>query len=271
MKYFHCDLAVRDLAKMADAVNWRTAVDERTGRIYWYHKITRESTWVEPACLREVVPQRSKPAPPRDKHYANLVEVLDGIGNPEDIAEFLRSKLDEERLDGAKLILSTCNPNTIRAWAGLPSMVTVLCNLVKGSCSHSLRLTLLQILWIFASYADVAQVFVGNTAWIGLVQHWASWSNESMVIYCYTVGLLSRGPASKDVSSHIDSPLSLYVRSVLDSDDMSFSLDTLTQPVGSEGSGFLEPVLLRTLCTVGRNGHTVGGLVLVWIALEAMK
>jgi hypothetical protein len=33
--------------------NWRSAVDEKTGITYWYHRITRKSTWIKPACLEE--------------------------------------------------------------------------------------------------------------------------------------------------------------------------------------------------------------------------
>jgi hypothetical protein len=48
-----------DSAVSADPREWRSALDPQSGRRYWYHRKTRVSTWVEPACL---VQQHQQPA-----------------------------------------------------------------------------------------------------------------------------------------------------------------------------------------------------------------
>lgn len=36
-----------------DKDNWRSVVDAASGRTYWYHRRTRETTWLKPSCLEE--------------------------------------------------------------------------------------------------------------------------------------------------------------------------------------------------------------------------
>jgi hypothetical protein len=46
--------AASGAAASSDAAHWRATVDERSGRTYWYHKYSRESTWTEPECLKQL-------------------------------------------------------------------------------------------------------------------------------------------------------------------------------------------------------------------------
>ena len=36
------------MSQLDDPKQWRSAVDPKTGRTYWYHRVSRVSTWVKP-------------------------------------------------------------------------------------------------------------------------------------------------------------------------------------------------------------------------------
>jgi WW domain len=47
--------------------NWRSVVDPSSGRTYWYHRRTRETTWNKPACLQQ--PKQPQPELQPDAGY----------------------------------------------------------------------------------------------------------------------------------------------------------------------------------------------------------
>ena len=41
-------------SELDDPSAWRSATDVKSGRTYWYHRATRQTTWNMPACLAEI-------------------------------------------------------------------------------------------------------------------------------------------------------------------------------------------------------------------------
>ena len=81
-----------------DPTLWRSAVDEKSGQVYYYHKITRQSTWQKPACLC---------TPPvdttTDGGYDELCSMLSGLGTPEILIELLCDEVWELRIEALQV------------------------------------------------------------------------------------------------------------------------------------------------------------------------
>lgn len=43
--------SLKQLDTINEVENWKSTVDPNTGRTYWYHRKTRESSWIKPSCL----------------------------------------------------------------------------------------------------------------------------------------------------------------------------------------------------------------------------
>ena len=43
--------SLQKLDTINEVENWKSTIDPNTGRTYWYHRKTRESSWVKPSCL----------------------------------------------------------------------------------------------------------------------------------------------------------------------------------------------------------------------------
>lgn len=61
-----------------EALNWREAIDPNTGAVYYYHRKTRETTWIRPACLDSPLP----PVSPSEPNTISQQPVLKFRGGP---------------------------------------------------------------------------------------------------------------------------------------------------------------------------------------------
>lgn len=91
-----------------EALNWRSAVDQKSGRTYWYHRITRESTWSRPACLEELPTNEGIST----HGYKDLLNMLDGLGTPDILVQLLNDSTNELQIEALQLFLSCCIPTT---------------------------------------------------------------------------------------------------------------------------------------------------------------
>ena len=91
-------------------------MDEKTGQVYYYHKITRQSTWQKPACL-------SLPESNGDEGYEELCSMLSGLGTPEILIELLCDNAMELRTEALQVLLLMLRYISVLMLAGASDML----------------------------------------------------------------------------------------------------------------------------------------------------
>lgn len=185
-------------SKENDALNWRTAVDQKSGRTYWYHRITRESTWTRPQCLEE----QTKIEGNVGSGYDELLLMLDGLGTPDVLVQLLNETSPELQSEALMLFLSCCIPSTVSYLAKEPDAIESLVAIVMKEQVAEMRITALKCLCSMASSSSSAKYFAFYQGWTSLAFQIFKWDDfESGIIYIMFICILMGETTSKIISS----------------------------------------------------------------------
>jgi hypothetical protein len=182
--------------------DWRTAVDERTGRTYWYHRITRESTWTKPKCFETIDISQSPSSSSllfdhhhditTEKGYVTLLQMLEGLGGPDVLVELLHDQSPDLQNEAIQLFLSCCLPSTVFYLAKEPGAIDGLINIIMSTATTTpTRRLALRSLCSLALNSDARDYFVSSQGWISLAVHFMKWPDlESTLLFIILISLL---------------------------------------------------------------------------------
>jgi len=175
--------------------DWRSAVDERTGRTYWYHRLTRESTWTRPECFDTIAESVEN-----DSGYDYLLHMLDGLGTPDVLVELLHDPSVELQSEAVQLFLSCCIPSTVMHLAKETGAIQgLLAIAMQSTTSKVTRRQALRSLCSMALNEQCTPHFASNQGWIVMASQYRKWGDlESGVLYIFLLCLLLKGE-SKDI------------------------------------------------------------------------
>ena len=209
-----------------DPTLWRSAIDKKSGKTYYYHRNSRSSTWKKPKCLIEM----------QEIQYSNTTELFDfteavdtisNISGDSTTLDILIQNLDSSCIDTREnaigLLLCCFIPSTMNYLAQNEALVNSLINMVlkidsdtldsKSSINRKCRRSALRCLWCFSTKSELAFVFQRNQAWTILHKFFAAWNDmESVIIYSYMISLL----LCSSVSSIITSSMTDFIYDWLD-------------------------------------------------------
>jgi hypothetical protein len=190
---------------------WRSAIDERTGRTYWYHRITRESTWTKPPCLQSAESLQSLPkqqnenSNDHEKGFQILLQMLEGLGGPDILVELLHEQSPDLQQEAIQLFLSCCIPSTVFYLAKEFGAIDGLINIIMLSSTETpTRRNALRSLCCLALNQSAHEFFVTNQGWISLAVHFMKWPDiESTLLFIILICLLLSGKARSLISKDI--------------------------------------------------------------------
>lgn len=241
-------------------------MDERSGRTYWYHKFTRESTWTEPECLKAIRARSDPSAGP-------LGVILDGVATPQDIIRRLYTNSDMVQMEAIHLISGTLNAETVFEWCSHAEVLSALCFVCShSSVSSALRLAALKLIWAFTSFPEASSLFVNSSDWKHLVEYLPCWDVESGILLCATIALLSIGPVKTLIQSSVYSFALNWVASSCDI-DKSVDGDSLFAPVSNDDDAahLLSVGTLCLLSDAAQQGSSICAYTLLFISTLAIR
>jgi hypothetical protein len=272
-----------DSRRMED---WRAAVDERTGRTYWYHRITRESTWTRPQCF-ETINVLDHPSLPsndyeREKGYETLLHLLEGLGGPEVLVELLHDQSPELQHEAIQLFLSCCLPSTVFYLAKEPGAIDGLIQLIMlTSTTTSTRRNALRALCCLALNTEALDYFVSNQGWIALAVHFMKWPDmESTLLFIILICLLL---SSQETRSLITQDILLLLKQFLAHNcpyasdkygnlPSSIQLSVFDSHPSSQGVSLLDgTVLIHFAGLLNISGEGLPGTVLLTLAGHCLR
>lgn len=190
--------------------DWRTAIDERTGRTYWYHRITRESTWTKPKCFEQYEQLSGGTgtggkAQDEEEGYSILLQMLEGLGGPDILVELLHEESSELQEEAVQLFLSCCIPSTVYYLAKEPGGIEGLINIImQTSTSITTRRNALRSLCCLALHPSSSEYFISSQGWISLAVHFMKWPDiESTLLYIILICLLLSGKSRSLITKDI--------------------------------------------------------------------
>lgn len=176
---------------MSSIEDWRTAVDERTGRTYWYHRKTRESTWTRPKCFDTF---EEESLDNNEVGYETLLRMLEGLGTPDVLVELLHDESPELQGEAVQLFLSCCVPSTVYYLAREQGAISGLLNIIMLSATDiNTRRYALRCLCSMALNEKAADYFASDQGWVSVAGLFTKWPDlESGIIYILLLSLLIR-------------------------------------------------------------------------------
>ena len=177
---------------MSNIEDWRTAVDERTGRTYWYHRKTRESTWTRPKCFDTL--DREGEMICDEQGYATLLLMLEGLGTPDVLVELLHDDSPELQSEAVQLFLSCCVPSTVYFLAREEGSISGLLNIIiLSSTDTTTRCYALRCLCSMALNENALDFFSSHQGWVAAVTALPTWPDiESGILYTLLICILLR-------------------------------------------------------------------------------
>lgn len=187
---------------------WRSAVDEKTGRTYWYHRITRESTWTKPKCFEQSHNSGTgggRPISNNSQGYEILLQMLEGLGNPDVLVELLHENSPDLQEEAVQLFLSCCIPSTVYFLAKEPGAIDGLVKIIMlTSTSIPTRRNALRSLCSLALQPSTMEFFLTSQGWISLAVHFMKWPDiESTILFIILICLLLSGKARSLITKDI--------------------------------------------------------------------
>jgi hypothetical protein len=176
---------------MSNIEDWRTAVDERTGRTYWYHRKTRESTWTRPKCF-DILEDTN--VDENESGYETLLRMLEGLGAPDVLVELLHDESPELQGEAVQLFLSCCVPSTVYYLAREQGSISGLLNIIMlSSTDITTRRYALRCLCSMALNEKGADFFAADQGWVAVTGLFTKWPDlESGILYIMLLCLLIR-------------------------------------------------------------------------------
>lgn len=244
-----------------DASNWQCVIDSSSGNPYWYHKITRISTWENPFADNGFeIPNDEQ----HQQEFKALVEVLDGVADPEEIIDIMMVDSSQCK-QASEILLSTLNPQTSKSWAHFAKNETdFIKNLLEGPV-HSISNNL-KILFAFAVYKQFS-IFSPSNNWSeNFVPSFILWDIDCKFIFSYTIALLMGHNSQLKISTTVVAELEKWLQSEVENSKRLTCLTSKDVHVS-----MIDSCLLHKLSTLASNGRPLCGHVLIWIASFAFR
>ncbi len=257
-----------------DPTLWRSAIDKKSGKTYYYHRNSRSSTWKKPKCLIEMEEiQKSNTIELFD--FTEAIDTINNVLENSTSLDILIQNLDSSCIDTREnaigLLLCCFIPSTMNYLAQNEALVNSLINMVLKSISDvfdsnsarngKCRRSALRCLWCFSTKLELAFVFQRNQAWTILYKFFDTWNDaESVIIYSYMISLL----LCTSVSNIITSSMTDFIYNWLDDNyfnkikvlskaNLILDLDYLIVHPTPNGLSMFDETVLNILL----NGYTI--------------
>jgi hypothetical protein len=277
--------------------DWRSAVDPSSGRTYWYHRKTRESTWVRPDFPE--VAEAVKPAPVRKDPQETRPVAADPRGQP--IRALFRMNLDTIARDlnstgQAQLnnLLSELQQQQTLVSTEASYNISALVRIVIQSCGERCnsnaiiaRRTALKCLWWLSNVNErmyAGAHFYSEQSWTSLFQYASHWKTasgnspqgdaESLLLLGALASNLMVGPTALLISIDVANSLAHSIESLRSGDaataaGVSSALDALLAT--QAGTAVLCDRTVQTLALLAQKGHRLPAAWLVTVFTHALR
>lgn len=280
-----------------EASNWREAVDPSSGATYYYHRKTRETTWIRPACLDTlapaplgaiaVAPASEGPTATfkiRSSDHASIETgwetdvAYDGSldagnygdgaadGDDEDEGEYMSYLLAQCFSESADVLL-TEDPDLIDKLVGAAALAR--------KEPYTPRRVSLRCLLLLSVGRDAPRLgFHPSQSWVtlaGLVHRWGEDGDfESGIVYCCILSLLLGGPARGVIGQDTVSVLLHWIKSLVGKNAYLMDLDPEIESTSNQGISIIDSRILQALSKCA-GGQSLPGLVLILLAKQAFS
>jgi hypothetical protein len=278
--------------------DWRSAVDPSSGRTYWYHRKTRESTWVRPDFAE--VAEVAKPAPARTNSQETRPATADPRSQPsrslfgkklEAIARDLNSTSQAQlnnllsELQQSHTLVSTDASYNISA---LVRVVIQSCGERCNSNAINARRTALKCLWWLSNVNErryAGTHFYSEQSWTSLFQYASNWKTasgnspqgdaESLLLLGALASNLMVGPSALLISTDLANSFAHSIESLPSGDaataaGVSSALDSLLSAQAG-CSAVLCDRTVQTLALLAQKGHRLPAAWLVTVFTHALR
>jgi hypothetical protein len=277
--------------------DWRSAVDPSSGRTYWYHRKTRESTWVRPDFAE--VAEVAKPAPARTNSQETRPVVADPRGQPsrslfgKNLDAITRDLNSTSHAQLNNLLSELQQPQTLVS-AEASYNISALVRIVIQSCGErcnsnaiNARRTALMCLWWLSNVNErryAGTYFYSEQSWTSLFQyasHWKTTSGnspqgdaESLLLLGALASNLMVGPSALLISTEVANSLANSIESLRSGDaaaaaGVSSALDALLS--AQAGTAVLCDRTVQTLALLAQKGHRLPAAWLVTVFTHALR
>jgi len=194
---------------------WRSAIDKKSGKTYYYHRNSRNSTWKKPRCLIEMeelqYPNTNSPNFDFTEAVNTINKILGGSMSLDILIKNLDSSDIDTRENAIELLLCCFVPSTMNYLAHNEALINNLINIVikidsdrldsNSTINRNCRRSALKCLWCFSTKVELSFIFQRNQAWTILHKFLPAWSDiESVIIYSYMISLLLCTPVSSIIT-----------------------------------------------------------------------
>lgn len=264
---------------MDDPSQWREAIDPSTGSAYYYHRKTRETTWIRPACLDPPV-QQPEPEPDSTptsvKFRSGPAQEIEEEDVEEDVVVAVESMSGGR--DYVAYILSLCRSTSadelLEEDVGLLEKLVSIAAMSRHDESD-MRCGALRSLWLLSLGARAPRTaFHTNQSWATLAEFVRRWGEhcdyEASILYCCMLSLLLGGAAGAVIGKETISMLTPWVKTMLDKNVFLVDMDREVDEQEETGMSLLDGRVLQALsrCT---SGQSLSGLVLLVLAKQAFN
>lgn len=247
--------------------NWRSTVDPRSGRTYWYHRKTRETTWFEPECLRQQAPAAVEPTVVKRVN----VDVTSSNGNVIDNSmRLLRSQSGIERENGLKSLISNLNVRSIQQIRLFPNSGNLLILATSRASNNDSKLCGLKLLYSLAACPDSEGLFESNLEWSELTNIISS-DQYSGIFVCGIIALVSMNPGQVFVSVSVQAQVQQWLESRLQDTHLTLTHKQLQWVTPLNQSTIVDISMLQKLSAASRKGSVISGLLFVLLATVILK
>jgi hypothetical protein len=275
--------------------DWRSAVDPSSGRTYWYHRKTRESTWVRPDFAE--VAEVAKPALARTNSQETRPAVADPRGQPsrslfgKNLDVISRDLNSTSHAQLNSLLSELQQPHTLVS-AEASFNISALVRIVIQSCGErcnsnaiNARRTALKCLWWLSNVNErryAGTHFYSEQSWTSLFQyasHWKSASGnspqgdaESLMLLGALASNLMVGPTALLISTEVGNSLAYSIESLRSGDAATAAGSALDALLSTQaGTAVLCDRTVQTLALLAQKGHRLPAAWLVTVFTHALR
>ena len=267
-----------DRPQKLEIQEWKSAVDSRTGKTYWYHKISRETTWTNPYIIHSDTPER-----PSIRRKIDISD--DGLNNSdmfevlmEDLSvliNFLSDPSIEIRWEALQLLFAFCVPSSIEKVIKEKQILNILADIVITASSASFRRTALRCLCSIASNVKAVELFQSSKDWIKVINVMTTWRDvESGILFIFMVCLILSHFTDQNLNHMRNEICHQQLTQWMNSDfvlDSSLEIDTLVVHPSSSGMSLLDPQVFRPLLCLCLRGDELPALLLLFVLDRCMR
>lgn len=253
--------------------DWKSAVDPASGRTYWYHRVSRVSTWERPNFIEDAHADDHL----NDPANAGSYEGPEEDSTPEDDNEAaynllrdIQNSVGQKQIELLEKLYFNIISTNCTYWATLDGLVETLVFFSASDVERDVRIASLKCLCTLAIDRAVAStVFCSNTTWLEIAEAMLHWKNEYISLICASClfATLLIGPTSVLIDNTIRTSIERLLQNVFDDSQTGSSYFSLYHRPGTNDYGLINERVLQLWMLVAKAGHSLAA----WLVLVTMN